>query len=354
MRPSEARKASPPGPTPRELGYAMPAEWAPQETVWLAWPHDPLTFPGRIPQVETIYHQAIRALTRNGRVDLLVSNADERQRVEAWASREGVGNLRLHDVPVADVWIRDYGPTFVRGPRGVAMVDWLFNAWGDKYPTLRPDGVVPRLLAPKLGVPRFEPQVVMEGGSFDVNGEGAVLTTEQCLLHENRNPHLSRERIEGVLRDFLGAETVLWLGEGVVGDDTDGHVDDVARFVAPDTVLACMEEDPHHPNHAILAENGKRLSSMRDPRGRPFKLVPLPMPGDVLDDEGEPLPASYANFLVANGVVLLPVFGHANDERAVRTLEACFPDRAVVPLRCEDMVHGMGTLHCASQQQPAA
>lgn len=342
------------GPTPAALAYAMPAEWAPHEAVWLSWPRDAVTFPGRVGAVEELYLSIIRALEPRVRVDLLVSDSEAESRVAAWARGEGVKNLRIHRIPVVDVWIRDYGPTFLRGPRGLAMVDWVFNAWGGKYESLLPDGGVPAKLQELLGVPRFTPGVVMEGGSFDVNGAGCVLTTEQCLLAPNRNPRMPREQVEAVLRDHLGCEKVLWLGSGIEGDDTDGHVDDVARFVAPDTIVACREDDPRDPDHAILEDNWKRLRGMTDAAGKPFKLIALPMPDRVDDAEGRRLPASYANFLITNGLLLVPVFGHANDARAEAVLRAVFPGRTVVPMPCEPMVHGLGTLHCASQQQPAA
>ncbi|MGQ0535448.1 MAG: agmatine deiminase family protein, partial [Methanobacteriota archaeon] len=233
----------------------------------------------------------------------------------------------------------------------LGYVDWIFNAWGGKYKGHLADDDIPARLAHVLGMPYWEPGIVMEGGALDGNGQGTMLTTEQCLLNPNRNPALSRSEIEAALHDYLGARHVLWLGDGISGDDTDGHVDDIARFVGPSTVVACRaprgDED-----HEALEGNWKRLSEMRLEDGSSLRVVELPMPGRIEDDEGKPLPASYANFYIANGVVLLPVFGHENDARAARVLEACLPTRRIVPIRCEDMVHGLGTLHCASQQQP--
>jgi agmatine deiminase len=343
------------GPTPASLGYHMPAEWEPQQGTWLAWPHDPVTWPDRLDTVQGVYEQMIRALTKHQRVDLLVDPGDEEAAVRARLA--GVKNLKLHALEHADSWIRDYGPTFLvkgsPGRRELAYVDWIFNAWGDKYDVLLPDDRIGAMLEPVLRLPRFEPGVVMEGGAIDVNGQGTVLTTEQCLLHTNRNPHLSRDQVEQVLQDYLGVRKVLWLGEGVEGDDTDGHVDDIARFAGPRTVLAAVEEDPAGANHHPLAENLKRLRSMTDQDGRPLEVVEVPMPGRIEDDEGEPLPASYLNFLVANGLVLLPVFGHANDARAERVVARAFPGRQVVPVPAADLVWGMGTVHCLSQQMPA-
>lgn len=341
--------------TPSSQGYRMPAEWEPHAATWLSWPHDPVTFPERLDGAETAYRAMIRALTPHERVNVLVKDDETHQRVAEWAARERVRNLTIWDVPTADVWFRDYGPIFVKrdGPEAhLAMTKWRFNAWGGKYDTLLPDDTVPHRLRPHLGMPFFEAGIVMEGGSLDVNGRGTLLTTEQCLLNPNRNPALPRADIERRLMDFLGVRKVLWLGDGIEGDDTDGHVDDVARFVDARTVVALAEEDRADANHAPLADNLARLRRMSDQDGAPLHVVELPTPGHVGDDEGR-LPASYANFYVGNGVVLLPAFGHRNDERARDVLAKCFPDRAVVPIDCRDLVVGMGTLHCVTQQQPA-
>jgi agmatine deiminase len=230
---------------------------------------------------------------------------------------------------------------------------WGFNAWGDKYETLKRDAGIPRALAPILRVPVFEPGLVLEGGSIDVNGEGVVMTTDQCLLHPNRNPGTSRADLERALRDHLGVSEVLWLGEGVAGDDTDGHIDDIARFVSPRTIVCAVEDDPADANYAPLQDNLRRLELARDPAGRRYQVIKLPMPGRVLA-EGEPLPASYANFYIANDVVLLPVYDHVNDAAAIDTLQQLFPDRRVVPIMCEPLVWGMGAIHCVTQQQPKA
>jgi agmatine deiminase len=314
-----------------------------------------VTWPGRLPQVEETYERMIRALASKQRVDLLVDPGDEEQAVRKRLGH--VKNLKLHPVPHADSWIRDYGPTFlVKGPPGkreLAYVDWIFNAWGDKYETLLPDDRIGALMEPLLKLRRFEPGVVLEGGAIDVNGHGCVLTTEQCLLNPNRNPELTKPQVEQVLQGYLGVSKVLWLGEGVEGDDTDGHVDDIARFAGPRTVLACVESDRTNANHGPLQANLERLKRMTDAEGAPLQVVELPMPGEVLDDEGEPLPASYANFLLANGLVLMPVFDHPNDAAAQRVLARVFPTREVLALPALDLVYGMGTVHCLSQQMPA-
>ncbi len=343
--------------TPAALGYRMPAEWEPHAATWISWPHDPVTFPGRVEAAEETYRQMIRALAPHERVNLLVRNAETHDRVADWLLGEHVRNVTLWEIPYADVWFRDYGPAFVKRerpgrPADLAMVKWRFNAWGGKYETLLPDDAIPLVLQPHLGLPVFEPGIVLEGGSIDVNGAGSLITTEQCLLNPNRNPELGRVDVERHLRDQLGVRHVLWLGDGLEGDDTDGHVDDLARFVSPSTVVAVVEDDPRDANHAPLAANLDRLRRMTDQDGRPLAIVEIPTPGRVGDDEGR-LPASYANFYVANGVVLLPVFGHRHDARAEAVLAKCFPGRRIVPIRCEDLVYGMGTLHCVTQQQPS-
>lgn len=345
--------------TPAALGLAMPAEWHPHEATWLSWPKDPLTWPDRVPQVEEIFLRMIEALAPHETVNLLVNDEATEQAVRARLSPAAAGRVCIHRVSTVDSWIRDYGPNFVIRRAGasaeappIAYNDWGFNAWGGKYDTLMADDGVPKALQPILEMPRFEPGIVLEGGSIDVNGAGVVMTTEQCLLNPNRNPGLGREAIEQKLRDFLGVSTVLWLGEGVAGDDTDGHIDDIARFVAPRAIVCAVAEDPADPNHAPLQDNLRRLQLARDSEGRPYEVIPLPMPGPVLAD-GEPLPASYANFYVANGVVLLPVYDHPNDRLAAEILQRAFPDRQVVPIPCEPLVWGMGALHCVTQQQPA-
>jgi len=346
--------------TPAALGYSMPAEWRRHNATWLTWPKDPQTWPDRVPQVEEIFLQMIAALSPHETVNLLVDNETTASEVRQRAQFSGAENIRFHLIPTVDSWIRDYGPNFLLDRSGrLAFNDWIFNAWGNKYEDLKRDDEIPRKLENELRVPRFEPGIVMEGGSIEVNGAGCVLTTEQCLLNPNRNPHLSRSEIENYLKEFLGATKVLWLGEGIVGDDTDGHIDDIARFVAEDVIVCTVEEDSRDANYELLQENLKRLRSMTDVNGRPFEIATLPMPGVVGGSSTEErnlerLPASYANFYIANNVVLVPVFGHANDERAVRIIDDLFPTRDVVPINCEPLVWGMGTIHCVTQQEPEA
>jgi agmatine deiminase len=343
------------GGTPASLGFRMPPEWRPHAATWLAWPKDPLTWPDRVPQVEAIFLRMIEALAEHETVNLLVDDEETEARVRARMTWPQSANVCLHRVRTVDSWIRDYGPNFLvrsAGEPDLAYNDWGFNAWGGKYETLMKDDGVGAVLEPILGIPRFTPGLVLEGGSIDVNGAGVVMTTEQCLLHPNRNPGRSKREIEQALRDHLGVSDVLWLGEGVAGDDTDGHIDDISRFVSETTIVTVVEEDPADANHAPLQDNLRRLQLARDPHGRAYDIVTLPMPGAVLAD-GEPLPASYANFYIANGVVLLPVYGHANDQRATDTLQRLFPSRRVVSIHCEPLVWGMGAIHCVTQQQPA-
>jgi agmatine deiminase len=261
--------------------------------------------------------------------------------------------LRLHQIDYADVWFRDYGPTFVvnRASNKLAMVAWIFNAWGEKYTTLMKDSRMPRLINEDLKLECFQPGIVLEGGSIDANGQGTVLTTEQCLLNRNRNPQLSKTEIESHLHEYLGTTKVIWLKEGIAGDDTDGHVDDVARFVGHNTVLCAYEEDEADENYRALKENYEILCASADQDGNELRVTKLPMPGFVGDDER--LPASYANFYIGNNVVLVPTFGHENDKRAMRIIQDTIQDKRVVGINCRELVYGLGTIHCISQQQPA-
>ena len=344
--------------TPSELGFRMPAEWRPHHSTWLTWPKDPETWPDRVQQVEEIYLEMIAALTPHEIVNLLVDDGETERVIRGRCSAAAASRIRFHHLQTVDSWIRDYGPNFLVGPDGEgAFNDWIFNAWGNKYEELKKDDTVPSQLEPFLKMKRFSPGIVMEGGSLEVNGAGCVLTTEQCLLNPNRNPDQSREEIERYLKDYLGTTKVLWLGEGIVGDDTDGHIDDIARFAASDVIVCAIEDDPADANYEILQDNLKRLKAMTDANGKPFEIVTLPMPSIVGGSSTgtrdlERLPASYANFYIANNVVLAPVFGHTNDQRAVDTLQRLFPTRQIMPINCEPLVWGMGTIHCVTQQQP--
>jgi agmatine deiminase len=367
--------------TPAKLGFYMPAEWRAHEATWLSWPKDPETWPGRVPQVENIFLQIMEALAPNETVNLLVDDEETEQVVRARCTFAGAENIHFHCIATVDSWIRDYGRNFLVSDNmadklqfvvdsdahagdklkfvghQLAFNDWRFNAWGNKYEELKQDDSIPQRLESLLKARRFQPGIVMEGGSIEVNGPDCVLTTEQCLMNPNRNPELSRAKIEQYLKDYLGVAKVLWLGEGIVGDDTDGHIDDIARFVARDVIVCALEDDPLDANYELLQDNLKRLQKMTDTRGRAFEIVMLPMPGVVggasTDRRNlDRLPASYANFYIANNVVLAPTFGHANDARALETLGRVFTNRRVVGINCEPLVWGMGTIHCVTQQQP--
>lgn len=344
--------------TPSKLGYRMPAEWEPHEGTWLSWPKDPVTWPGRVPQVETIFEQMIVHLSPHEKVFLLVDNEEAETKLRGRLKNSGaeMNQVLFHQIPTADSWTRDYAPNFIvrqnGGEKELAMNHWRFNAWGGKYAELIGDTLIPKELESVLNVPRFVPEMVLEGGSIEVNGEGLVLTTEQCLLNPNRNPGLSKKAIEEKLYEYLGVEKVLWLGEGIEGDDTDGHIDDITRFTDAQTIVTVTEEDSEDPNFLPLKKNLDRLKSFTDQSGRPFNVVPLPMPGFVGDQEGR-LPASYANFYIANKIVLVPVYGHSNDEKALGILKELFPARDVVGIKCEPLVYGFGAIHCVTQQQPS-
>ncbi len=337
--------------TPFVLGYRMPAEWEKHETTWISWPKDPLTFPrGVIERVERIYVEMIRALTEGERVNVLVDDSATEKKVCRLVG--GIDGVSFYHIKTADVWTRDYAPIFVRGRQGLAATKWIFNAWGNKYDELKPDDKAGMEIARSTGLKVFQPGIVLEGGSIDVNGRGACLTSEGCLLSKNRNPHLGRERIEEYLKNYLGITHVVWLKRGIVGDDTDGHVDDIARFVSEDTVLCMVEDNPKDENHAPLSEDFGLLSKARNQNGEILRLIPVKMPGAV--ERGGRLPASYANFYVGNSVVLVPTFDHENDESALAQLRRAFPERKVLGIDCRALVYGFGGIHCVTQQQPSA
>jgi agmatine deiminase len=323
----------------------------------LAWPHDPTTWVSGVEHAEQAFAQLAAAISQAETVHLLVRDEAMERRASPLLSAAGARDVRLHKIETADAWFRDYGPITVvkdqAGGRARLALDFVFNAWGGKYPELFADSNIPKALEPILGIEAQQSDFVLEGGSIEGNGRGSLLTTEQCLLNPNRNPHMGRAEIEAMLRGSLGVTNILWLGEGIAGDDTDGHVDDLTRFVRTDTILTAVQPDAQDPDHAPLAENLKRLRSLRDEEGRPFTVIELPMPAAVLSSAGERLPASYANFYIANGVVCVPVFGQVRDEEALKILARCFPDREIVPIRSEHVVEGLGSLHCVTQQVPA-
>ncbi len=344
--------------TPAQMGYRMPAEWEPHQAVWLSWPHNRDSWPGKFETVEPAVARAVAALQHSETVRINVLDAAHEAQVRALlvAHEAGTRNVIFHHFPTNDAWCRDHGAIFVvrerAGRRELAATHWGYNAWGGKYPPYDLDQDIPRLMAEVLAAPRFESGMVLEGGSIETNGAGVLMTTEQCLLNSNRNPGMTRAQIEQRLRDFLGVQTILWLGEGIAGDDTDGHIDDITRFAAEDTVITVVEDDPADANYAALRDNLRRLEAMRLPDGRKLRIIRLPMPAPVVYD-GRRLPASYANFYIGNTVVLAPVFNCAQDARALATLGECFPRRRVVGIDCTDLVWGLGAFHCLTQQVPA-
>ena len=344
--------------TPAELGYRMPAEWERHVGTWFTWPRpEGISFPGKYEPVPDVYAELIRHLVTVEDVNINVWNAEKEEWVRGLlrARRVPLERVRFHHFPAYEPWCRDHGPIFLvrerDGVRERAVVDWGYNAWGGKYPPFDLDDAVPQHVAKLRGLPLFSPGIVMEGGALEVNGCGTVLTTEACLLHPNRNPHLNRAQIEQYLRDFLGVRHVLWLGDGIVGDDTDGHVDDLTRFVNPTSVVTVVEEDPADENYELLRENLRRLRTMKDQDGRALRVVELPMPGK-LEHDGQRLPASYANFYLANEMVLVPTYRDANDRRALEILQREFPQRRVIGIDSLELIWGLGSFHCISQQEP--
>jgi len=369
-----------PSQTPAALGYRMPAEWEPHAATWIAWPHNRSDWPGKFEAIPWIYAEIVRQLARVERVNILVNDeaaeAKARQvlvRSHVLPEKSGVpgkpaGNLRFFRIPTNRAWTRDYGPIFVRRdsrkgePPPVAATVWRFNAWA-KYSDWKLDTLAGAEIATVVKSPAWRAElrhngelqrIVLEGGSIDVNGRGTLVTTEECLLSDvqQRNPGLSREHLEELFADYLGIEKVIWLERGIAGDDTHGHVDDITRFVGPRTVVTAYEPDPDDPNHEPLRENFRWLKKSTDQSGKPLKVLKLPMPKPVVF-EGQRLPASYANFYIANRLVLVPIFGDANDRIALDVLAEAFPEREIVGVYCRDFIWGLGALHCLTQQQPA-
>jgi len=377
---------------PAQLGYRWPAEWERQTSVWLSWPRNPETWPGHFEPVPAEFTQFVRLLAEYEPVNILAGGREVMEQARALVS--DLRNVTLHDIPTNDAWCRDHGPTFlssrfrVQGPAGEvqnpksevqrlrhetpakpsesnpksqipnpkslppALIDWGYNAWGGKYPPFDLDNQVPRKIGELQGRRRFEPGIILEGGAIDGNGRGCVLTTESCLLNPNRNPGLSREAIERYLRDYLDAKKILWLTGGeIAGDDTDGHIDQIARFVNPTTVVVSLRDDKEDDNYQPTQQNLRELKQMTDQEGRPLEIVPLRLPRPHFCD-GQRLPAGYCNFLIANGVVIVPQFGDPADEEAIDTLEALFPGRDVRGSPSLNLIWGLGSFHCLSQQEP--
>ena len=341
--------------TPRELGYRMPAEWEPHAATWLSWPHNKDSWPGKFDSILPIYARLVAALAESEPVHINVNDLDMEKQARCLLHQLGArGEIHFHHFATNDAWCRDHGAIFVtrqgQEPR-LAAVQWEFNAWGEKYPH-HLDRQIASQMAHQLEAPSFAPRMILEGGSIEVNGIGDLLTTESCLLNTNRNRDRNREQIEQVLCDYLGVKAIHWLGDGIEGDDTDGHVDDVSRFVALDTIVTAVESNPDDPNYVALTENLMRLRSLESSQGKPFTIVELPMP-PALFGCGSRLPASYANFYIANRIVLVPGFDQRTDAVARDVLQQLFPTREVVVIDCSDLVWGLGAFHCLTQQVPA-
>ncbi len=358
--------------TPTALGYRMPAEWEPHTATWLSWPRrEGISFPESFDRVLPALGAMVEALIESEQVCINVSNGAHEAEARSILRELPMERITFYRVPTNEPWCRDHGPIFLTRDRGwsrralapldaprlegepapLAVVDWDYNAWGHKYPPFDLDEVVPTRLAEILKLPVFYPHMILEGGSIDVNGSGALLTSESCLLNKNRNPSLSRDEIEQRLRDYLGVSEILWLGDGIAGDDTDGHIDDLTRFVSERTVVAVVEENHDDENYEPLQENLKRLREMKI-ADRKLDILTLPMPKKIVR-EGLRLPASYANFYIANTCLLVPTFADPNDEAALTVLRECFPDRRVLGIDCRELIWGLGTFHCLTQQQPA-
>ncbi|KIC90207.1 agmatine deiminase [Flavihumibacter sp. ZG627] len=343
-------------PAPADAGYYFPAEFDRHEATWLSWPHKEASWPGKIDTIFPYYAQFIKELTKGERVCINVNN----EKMQAFA----VSHLRQTGVdldkveffmhPTNDAWCRDHGPAFLINPTAdikKVIVDWNYNAWGGKYPPYDFDDIIPTLIARHYDIPVYYPGIIMEGGSVDFNGKGTLITSTACLLNPNRNPELKQEEIEEYLVKYYGVEQVLWVDDGIVGDDTDGHIDDTVRFVNEDTVLAVVEENKTDENYELLQKNLKQLNAMRLLSGKQLNIVELPMPDLVIYDD-QRLPASYANFYIANNSVIVPTFRSPKDEKAISIIAGCFPDREVVGIDSTEIIWGLGSFHCLSQQEP--
>jgi len=341
--------------------FSMPPEWATHAATQLHWPSNRETWPGeRLQRVENVYLDIIEALSVHEHIHLLVENERAQKRAFTLIQDRSIdlANITFHLQPINDVWARDCGPIFIRnqedGVEEFAITDWEYNTWGEKYPPFDADNRLPKYFASKYNIRRFEPDMVLEGGSIDVNGDGVLMTTESVLLNQNRNPELSKEEVEHRLMEYLGVEKIIWLKEGLAGDDTDGHIDDIARFLNKDTILAMVSDDPEDVNYETLNQNLDLLLEATDQYGQSFTIEPLPLPETKIEgttvDGSEYVPASYANFYVANGVVLVPLYDERFDDRALHLFEQYYPDREVVGIPCADLVWGQGSIHCITQQ----
>lgn len=343
-------------PTPKQLGYSFPAEFAPHVATWLSWPHKEASWPGKINAIYPYYSQFVKELTAGEKVCINVLDESMKTFAIKCLSEANVDLSKveffLH--PTNDAWCRDHGPAFLINPGAQhkkVIVDWNYNAWGNKYPPFDLDDVIPTLIAEKLNIPVYHPGIIMEGGSVEFNGKGTLMTSTACLLNTNRNPQLNQQQIEEFLYHYYGVEQVLWVDEGIVGDDTDGHIDDTVRFVNEDTVLTVVEENKQDENYSLLQHNLRQLQQMRLLNGKQLNIVELPMPDEVVYDD-QRLPAAYANFYIANASVIVPTYRCDKDDKALQIIQQCFPDRKVVGIDSTEIIWGLGSFHCLSQQEP--
>jgi agmatine deiminase len=344
---------------PASLGYAFPAEWGPHEGTWFSWPRpEGISFPDKYHTVPENLARIFREIAPREKVHINVPNGNY-ERIVGQQLREHdcpLKNIDFHHIKTNESWCRDHGPAFIvrktRGRRSMAIVDWGFNAWGGKYPPYDDDDAVPLRVAEELGLPVFQPGIVMEGGAVDFNGAGTILTTTDCLLNKNRNPKLGKSDIEKYLKDYYGQKKVCWLTGGIAGDDTDGHVDDLARFVSPSKIVVGVEDDPKDENYGVLHDVRRQLSKLADQDGRAFEIVEIPMPHRV-EHDGQRLPATYVNFYFVNGALLVPTYrDRRNDRKALAILQRHLPDRKVIGIDCVELIWGLGAIHCLTQQQP--
>jgi agmatine deiminase len=341
--------------TPASFGYRMPAEWEPHSGTWLTWPHNLETWPNQhMQEVEAEFLSIIQPLAKDESVHILVNDEEMEGSVTSTLNDNNVEmkNIFLHNIPTNDSWIRDYGPNFIVQSDGiVATNDWDFDSWGRKY-KWELDDLAGTIIAEKLGLHHFKPEIVLEGGAIEVNGTGTCITTESCILNPNRNNGISREALETTLKNYLGVSKIIWLHGEIQGDDTDGHIDNLARFVNPTTIVCVVEEDENDPNYTCLKKNFDRLKTATDQDDKPLEIITLPMPGHI-GSPSECLPASYANFYIANKSVLVPVYNQPNDKQALAILEPLFPERKIIPIPSTTIIWGLGGVHCLTQQQPA-
>ena len=343
--------------TPKQLGYYFPAEFEQHEATWLSWPHKEASWPGKIHTIFPYYCQFIKELTAGEKVCINVNDEAMKEFAIAHLQKANVdlSKIEFYYNPTNDAWCRDHGPAFLINPgaeQKKIIVDWDYNAWGNKYPPYDLDDVIPTLIAEHLNIPVFHPGIVMEGGSVDFNGKGTLITSTACLLNKNRNPHLNEEQIEKYLYNYYGVDQVLWVCEGIVGDDTDGHIDDTVRFVKDDTVVAVVEENKTDENYELLQKNLKDLKSMRLLNGKQLNIIELPMPDEIFYED-QRLPASYANFYISNHAVIVPTYQSKKDDKALEIIEVAFPDRKVIGIDSTELIWGLGSFHCLSQQEPA-